>query len=101
LGCLIINQKSTVDITDPYSAVPSPGPSSLLVTKTIAGPLAGRQGAVTIQAVCNGTAMSPDFTIAAGTSAGSYSRSFGPVPPGSLCTVTETADGPADARRRR
>jgi hypothetical protein len=66
------------------------------VTKTIAGPLAGQQGPVTIQAVCNGTAVSPDFTIAAGISAGSYSRSFGPVPPGSLCTVTETADGATD-----
>jgi TQXA domain-containing protein len=88
--------RETVDITDTYSAVPSPGPSSLLVTKTIAGPLAGQQGPVTIQAVCNGTAVSPDFTIAAGISAGSYSRSFGPVPPGSLCTVTETADGATD-----
>jgi len=82
----------TVAITDTYTPVPSPGPSSLYVTKTIAGPLAGQQGPVTIQVVCNGTAF-PDFNIAGGTGAGSYSQSFGPVPPGSLCTVTETADG--------
>jgi TQXA domain-containing protein len=86
----------TVQITDTYAAVPSPGPSSLLVTKTIAGPLAGHQGQVTIQVVCNGTAQSPDFIIAARTSAGSYSQSFGPVPAGSVCTVTETADGATD-----
>ena len=42
--------------------------------------------------VCNGTAF-PDFNIAAGTSAGGYSQSFGPVPAASVCTVTETGDG--------
>ncbi len=83
----------TVHITDTYTAVPSPSPSSLLVTKTIAGPLAGQQGPVAIHVVCNGTAQVPDFIIAAGTPAGSYSQSFGPVPAGSVCTVTETADG--------
>ena len=83
----------TVDITDTYTAVPSPGPSSLLVTKTIAGPLAGNQGPVTIHVVCDGTALSPDFTLAAGTPAGSFSQSFGPITPGSVCAVTETADG--------
>ncbi|HTP19164.1 MAG TPA: thioester domain-containing protein [Solirubrobacteraceae bacterium] len=82
----------TVLITDTYSAVPSPTPGSLYVTKTITGPLAGKQGPLTIQVVCNGTTF-PDFTIPAGTTAGSYSQSFGPVPAGSVCTVTETADG--------
>jgi TQXA domain-containing protein len=86
----------TVDITDTYTAVPSPGPSSLLVTKTIAGPLAGRQGPVTIHVVCNGTALSPDFIIPEGAPSGSVSQSFGPVTPGSVCTVTETADGATD-----
>jgi len=83
----------TVDITDTYTPVPSPGPSSLLVTKTIAGPLAGHQGAVTIHVVCNNVAVLPDFIIPAGTPAGSMSQSFGPVAPGSVCTVTEAADG--------
>jgi Domain of unknown function (DUF5979)/Thioester domain len=86
----------TVDITDTYSAIPSPSPSSLLVTKTIAGPLEGHQGPVTIQVVCNNIAQLPDFIIAARTPAGSYSQSFGPVPAGSVCTVTETADGATD-----
>ena len=87
----------TVDITDTYSAVPSPSPSSLLVTKTIAGPLAGDQGQVTIHVVCNGAAQLPDFIIAARTPAGSYSQSFGPVAAGSVCTVAETADGATDS----
>jgi hypothetical protein len=76
-------------ITDTYGAVPG----SLLVTKTIAGPFAGHQGPVTIHAVCNGIALSPDFVIAAGTPAGNVSHSFDGIPAGSVCTVTETADG--------
>jgi TQXA domain-containing protein len=89
--------RETVDITDTYTSVPSPGPSSLLVTKTIAGPLAGHQGVVTIHVVCNGAPQLPDFVINAGTAAGSYSQSFGPVPAGSVCTVTETTDGGTDS----
>ena len=76
-------------ITDTYG----PAPGSLLVTKTIAGPRAGHQGPVTIHVVCNGTALSPDFTIASGAPAGSVSHSFDGIPAGSVCTVTETADG--------
>ena len=70
-----------------------PAPGSLLITKTIAGPFAGRQGPVTIHVVCNGTALSPDFVIASGTAAGSVSQSFDGIPAGSVCTVAETADG--------
>ncbi len=76
-------------ITDTYG----PAPGSLLVTKTVAGPLAGHQGPVTIHVVCNGTSLSPDFVIAAGTRAGSVSHSFDGIPAGSVCTVSETADG--------
>ncbi len=88
--------REMVDITDTYTAVPSPGPSSLLVTKTIAGPLAGRQGPITIHVVCNGTALSSDYIIPARAPSGSVSQSFGPIAPGSVCTVTETADGATD-----
>ena len=76
-------------VSDTYSR-PS---GSLLVTKTIAGPLAGRQGRIVIHTVCNGTARSPDFVIAARTRAGRVSHSFDGIPAGSVCTVTETADG--------
>jgi len=76
-------------ITDTYTAIPG----SLFVTKTIAGPSAGQQGPVTIHAVCNGTALSPDFVIAAGTGASTVSHSFDGIPAGSVCTVTETTDG--------
>lgn len=88
--------RETVDVTDTYTAVPSPGPSSLLVTKTIAGPLAGRQGPITIHVACNGTAPSWDYIFPARAPSGSVSQSFGPIAPGSVCTVTETADGATD-----
>jgi hypothetical protein len=51
---------------------------------------------VTIHAVCNGTALSPDLVIAAGTAAGSVSHTFNGIPGASVCTVTETADGATD-----
>ncbi|MGH3427853.1 MAG: DUF5979 domain-containing protein, partial [Mycobacteriales bacterium] len=76
-------------ITDTYGQAPG----SLLVTKTIAGERAGQQGPVTIHVVCNGSALSPDFVIPAGTRAGSVSQSYDGIPAGSVCTVTETADG--------
>ncbi len=76
-------------ITDTYGDAPG----SLLVTKSIAGPLAGQQGRIAIHVVCNGTAVSPDFVIGAGSAAGSVSHSFDGIPAGSACTVTETADG--------
>ena len=81
----------SVDITDTYSHVS--GSNSLLVTKTIAGPLAGHQGTVTIEVVCNGTPLSPELVIPAGTPAGSVSYSFDDIPTGSMCTVMETVDG--------
>jgi hypothetical protein len=76
-------------ITDTYGATPG----SVLVTKTIAGPLAGQQGPVTIHVVCDGRALSPDFVIGSRTRAGSVSHSFDGIPAGSVCIVTETADG--------
>ena len=76
-------------LTDTYGAIPG----SLLVTKTIAGPVAGRQGPVTINVVCNGIAQSPDFVIPAKTPAGIVAHSFDGLPAGSTCTVTETSNG--------
>jgi len=68
-------------------------PGSLLVKKTIAGPAAGQQGTVTIHTVCGGTALSPDLVIPAGSAAATYSRTYTGIAAGSLCTVTETANG--------
>lgn len=76
------------EITDTYGAVPG----SLLVSKTIAGPSAGHQGPVTIQVVCDGVAL-PEFVIPAHTPAGTVSQTFGDIPAGSMCTVTEMANG--------
>ena len=80
---------AAAEITDTYS----PAPGALTVTKTIAGPAAGSQAAVTIQAVCDGTALTPDFVIDAGTAAGTTSHTYQDVPAGATCTVTETANG--------
>jgi Domain of unknown function (DUF5979) len=46
--------------------------------------------------VCNGTALTPDFVIPAGTPAGSISHSYNGIPAGTVCTVTEIADGATD-----
>jgi hypothetical protein len=79
--------------SDAAGNLPISKPGSLLVTKTIAGPLAGHQGPVTIHVACNGSAPSPDFVIGSRTRAGSVSHSFDGIPAGSVCNVTETADG--------
>jgi Domain of unknown function (DUF5979) len=77
------------NLTDVYGF----GAGSLTITKTIAGPAAGQQGAVTVQAVCNGVTLSPELTVPAGASAGTSSQAYHGIPGGSTCTVTETADG--------
>ena len=89
-----------VHISDSYAAafgaasgIQPASSGSLLISKTTAGPLARRQGPVTIRVACNGTALSPDFVIPARTRAGRVSRSYDGIPAGSVCTVTETADG--------
>lgn len=90
------NRTETVALTNTYSLVenpdPGPGAGGLMVTKTVSGPGAGDQEAVTIRVTCDGTVLTPDFVIAARTSAGSFSRRF-TVPAGAVCTVNEIADG--------
>ena len=81
--------KTTVQATAEFLA-----PGSLVVKKTIAGPAAGSQARVVIHTVCDdGVALTPDFVIPAGTPAGDKSKTYEPIPAGSLCTVTETSDG--------
>ena len=84
---------ATVNLDDDYEFVSG----SLTVNKTIAGGAAGAQGQVVIHTVCNGTALTPDFVIAAGTPAGQSSRTYTSIPGGSVCTVTETANGATTA----
>jgi hypothetical protein len=76
------------EITDDYSL----NPGSLTVTKTIAGGAAGDQGPVTIEVECDGTPLTPDFTIGAGAT-GSPSMTYTGIPADSVCTATETVDG--------
>ncbi|MGX7678741.1 DUF5979 domain-containing protein [Jatrophihabitans sp. DSM 45814] len=80
---------ATADITDTYA----PAPGSLTVSKTIDGQAAGSQGEITIHAVCDGTALTPDIVIDAATAAGKTSHTYEDVPAGAACTVTETVDG--------
>ena len=81
-------ETKAVNVTDTYHFV-----GSLLVRKTIAGPAAGQQGPITIHAVCDGTALTPDFVIPAGTPAGDQTEQYDHIPAPATCTVTETADG--------
>ena len=76
-------------ITDTYG----PAAGSLRVAKTIAGPAAGKQGAVTVQAVCNGSPLSPALRVPAGAPAGTHSHTYHHITAGSACEVTETAAG--------
>lgn len=68
-------------------------PGRLIVSKTIAGPAAGRQGEITVLTVCDGVALTPDLVVPAGAPAGTFSRTYASVPGNSTCDVTETADG--------
>ena len=79
---------TTVQATAEFQA-----PGSLVITKTVAGPAAGKQDRVVIRATCDGTALVPDFTIPAGSAAGGYSQTYPDLPAGSTCTVEEVADG--------
>jgi hypothetical protein len=78
-------------LTNDYTPV-TPGSGSLVVSKTIAGPAAGRQGAITIGVTCGGRPL-PDFTIPAGAASGTTSRRYDGISAGSTCTLTETALG--------
>ena len=84
------------NITDTYY-VATPVRGALTVTKTITGPAAGQQGAITIAVSCNGTALS-DFVIPAGTPASTVSRSYAGIADGSTCIATETGNGASPAR---
>ena len=77
-----------VTLSDNYTFAPG----SLVVSKTITGVAAGDQGEVSISVSCPGTSFDP-FVIPAGQAAGTLTREFGPIPAGTECTVTETANG--------
>jgi hypothetical protein len=77
-----------VHLTDTYDFVPG----SLIVNKSIEGPAAGHQGAITIHVVCNGVAQSPDFVIPA-LATGEPSHQYDDIPAGSVCTITEPDNG--------
>ena len=91
---------ATAQVTDTYRLVdvpvPAPGTGGLLVTKSLTGPMAGRQAAVTLRVTCAPAGFSQDVVIPAGTPAGSVTRDV-QVPAGSVCTVAEVADGGSSA----
>ena len=61
---------ATIYLTDTYET------GELVVNKTITGAAAGLQGQVVIHTVCNGTALTPDFTILANTAGGTYNHTY-------------------------
>jgi hypothetical protein len=77
---------ATADLSDTYDV------GSLIVNKTITGDGAGQQGAITISVTC-GETTEPDFVIPAGTPAGTVFQEYTGILAGTVCTVTETANG--------
>jgi len=82
------NGAASAELTDTYTFVPG----RLEVRKTISGPSAGSQGAITIAVRCAGTTL-PTWTIPAGTRAMTLTHMYKNIPAGSSCTVTESSDG--------
>ena len=78
-----------MNLTDVYRAARG----SLLVSKTIAGPAAGKHGHIGILVGCGGPLHAFAFRIRANTAAGSVSRHFNGLPAGSVYAVTEVAVG--------
>ena len=89
---LILAETTTLRTTVRATAEFLP-PGSLEVTKTIAGPAAGSQGHVVIEVACDDGVDRPDFVIPAGTPAGTRSHTYADIPVGTMCTVSETANG--------
>jgi len=89
---LILSQPATLRTTVAARAN-FVAPGSLVVTKTISGPAAGQQGAITIAATCDGTVLQPLFVIPAGTPPGTVSHPYTNVPGFSTCTVVEQITG--------
>jgi Domain of unknown function (DUF5979)/Thioester domain len=85
---IVADQTATVAVTDTYSLTPG----GIVVAKFLAGPFAGQQGPITIDATCGGSPL-PTFAIPAGTPAGLQLHFYDDIPAGSTCTLTETADG--------
>ena len=78
---------ATIQLTDTYET------GELVINKTIAGPAAGLQGQVVIHTVCNGTALTPDFSIDEAKHEGTYNHTYSGILAGSTCTLTETSNG--------
>ncbi len=89
---LILAETATLKTTV-RAAASFQAPGSLVVNKTIAGPAAGQQGPITIHTVCATVALTPDFTILAGTAAGTQTHTYNNIPAGATCKVTETVNG--------
>ncbi|WP_261163882.1 DUF5979 domain-containing protein [Microbacterium sp. Marseille-Q6965] len=86
------DEVATVAVTNTYETVLS----SLQVTKTIAGPAAGDQGAVTVHVSCD-NGLEQDLTVAANAPAGQTSALIEDLPVGTVCAVTEPEDGSSEA----
>ncbi|MET0604343.1 MAG: thioester domain-containing protein [Baekduia sp.] len=76
-----------------YLSAVSAAAGFLRVTKTIAGPAAGRQGTAIIKVSCGGPLHAYVFRIPARTRARTVSRAFPELSPGDRCIVTETQTG--------
>ena len=80
-----------ITVTDTYTL----NPGSLTVSKALAGPAAGQQGAVTLQVTCTSgetVVLEETVTLPAGSSTGT-SQTFTGIPANAACEVTEPETG--------
>ena len=80
----------------PFINISTDSPGTLVVSKTISGAAAGKQGPIAILVDCGQPLNQYAFTIPANTAAGTVSRSFPNLPAGLTCTITETTTGATD-----
>ena len=81
-----------VTVTDTYTV----NPGALLVNKSIAGPVAGQQGEVTLEVTCtleSAVVAEGSFTVTAGTTGTVPAGTLTGIPEGASCAVTEPVTG--------
>ena len=69
-----------------------PAATSVTVHKTVTGPDADRRGPIVITTTCGDTPL-PDLVIAPSAPAGTTTKTYHGIAPGTECTVQETQDG--------
>jgi TQXA domain-containing protein len=92
---LVLAQNASLPIRAGAYITPYPA-GEIQLTKTIAGPGAGRQGVVTLSVACDpapAPGIATTLTLPAGSPPGDHVLTLAGLRAGSVCNVTETTDG--------